>query len=126
PVPGIGGGGGVPFRELLGPTATGVFGPADGNLAPYRNPADRLPPGVPASAYGPVYGDFASRYLMMTRVSNLLTTRCDSFTVYVIVQGWRNAETGDPHLVIQRRAAFLADRSAVASRGGALDATNLP
>jgi hypothetical protein len=43
----------------------------------------------------------------------MITTRSDTFTVYVLVQGWRGA--GDPgqtpELVVQRRKAFTADRN---------------
>ena len=35
---------------------------------------------------------------MVTRLSNLITTRSDSFTVYIVVQGWRNAGTATPEL----------------------------
>jgi hypothetical protein len=104
---------GTPLREILGPTATSQFGPVDGKLSPYRNPTDPLPRGVPPSAYGPVYGDFASRCLMITRVSNLLTTRSDSFRIYLIIQGWRNAQTPQPELAVQRRVALFVDRSRI-------------
>jgi hypothetical protein len=57
--------------------------------------------------------EFEQRYLLINRISNLLTTRSDSFTAYVIVQGWRNANTKDAELVVQRRAAMLIDRSTV-------------
>ena len=60
-----------------------------------------------------VYGDFEAPFLALTRISNLVTTRSDSFTVYVLVQGWRNVGTQNPELVVQRRGAFLADRAAV-------------
>jgi hypothetical protein len=61
----------------------------------------------------PVLGDFKSQYMMINRVSNLITTRSDSFTAYVLLQGWRAAETPNAALVVQRRAAFLIDRSGV-------------
>jgi hypothetical protein len=57
--------------------------------------------------------EFEKAYLQVTRVSNLLTTRSDSFTAYVLVQGWRNANTPAAELVVQRRAALLIDRSGV-------------
>jgi hypothetical protein len=57
--------------------------------------------------------EFEQRYLLPTRISNLLTTRSDSFTAYVIVQGWRNANTPQAELVVQRRAAMLIDRAGV-------------
>lgn len=52
-------------------------------------------------------------FLALNRISNLITTRSDSFTVYVLVQGWRNAGTANPELVVQRRVMFIADRSSV-------------
>jgi hypothetical protein len=61
----------------------------------------------------PVLGDFKSQYLMINRVSNLITTRSDSFTAYVLLQGWRNAETPGATLAVQRRVAFLIDRSGI-------------
>jgi hypothetical protein len=57
--------------------------------------------------------DSEEQMLALTRVSNLITTRSDSFTVYIVVQGWRI----DPQrpevskLEVQRRAAFIIDRS---------------
>jgi hypothetical protein len=56
--------------------------------------------------------DFAERFLLLNRLSNLITTRSDTFTCYVIVQGWRNAGTSNASLVAQRRAAFVVDRTA--------------
>jgi len=60
-----------------------------------------------------VPGGFESNFLALTRISNLITTRSDSFTAYVLVQGWRNVGTDNPELVVQRRAAFIADRTSV-------------
>src|SRR5581483_4510867 len=57
--------------------------------------------------------DFEEQYLLMNRISNMITTRSDSFTVYVLVQGWRGAGTSNPELVVQRRRAFIADRSGI-------------
>jgi hypothetical protein len=105
--------GGTPLREILGSTSTSQFGPVEGKLAPYRDPAAPVFSGIPLSVYGPVYGDFASRCLMVTRVSNLLSTRSDCFTVYLIIQGWRNAQTPHPELVVQRRIVLMIDRTAV-------------
>ena len=51
--------------------------------------------------------------LMISRISNLVTLRSDTFTAYVIVQGWRNVGTAYPELVAQKRAALLIDRSAL-------------
>ena len=55
--------------------------------------------------------DFEEQYLLLTKVSNLLTVRSDTFTVYIQVQGWRGVGTLRPELVVQRRAAFIHDRS---------------
>lgn len=94
---------GTRLRDVLGDTFTSVFGPEQGRLAPYANGA----------AEDVVRGDFLARYLVMTRVSNLVTTRSDSFVVYVLTQGWRDAETAAPKLVAQRRVAALVDRTGV-------------
>jgi|GEM_PF-3708114 len=55
--------------------------------------------------------DFNQREAEVMRLSNLVTTRSDSFTVYLQVQGWRGAGTPGAQLVVQRRAAFIMDRS---------------
>jgi hypothetical protein len=43
----------------------------------------------------------------------MITTRSDSFTCYILVQGWRNAETPQAQLGVQRRVGYLMDRSRV-------------
>ncbi|HVT88228.1 MAG TPA: hypothetical protein VHD56_05205 [Tepidisphaeraceae bacterium] len=71
--------------------------------------------------------DFEEQYLLMTKVSNLITTRSDSFTVYIQVQGWSGVGTTTPRLVVQRRAAFIQDRSGVTpSTPGLPSAINVP
>ncbi len=60
-----------------------------------------------------VKNDFEEQFLVLNRVSNLLTTRSDSFTAYVLVQGWRGAGTKTPELVAQQRLVMYIDRSAV-------------
>ena len=67
----------------------------------------------PPRPFGRLVNDSEGRYLMMTRVSNLLTTRSDTYTVYVEVQGWRGVGSTTPELVVQRRRAFIADRNAL-------------
>jgi hypothetical protein len=62
--------------------------------------------------------NFDELFLQTTRLSNLITTRSDSFTVYIVVEGWQNAGvngTGNaaPTLKVTRRAAFIVDRSTV-------------
>ncbi|HWP39483.1 MAG TPA: hypothetical protein VNL70_01060, partial [Tepidisphaeraceae bacterium] len=78
-----------------------------GDFSPYDG--DRPGP-VPSKLDGVRY-DFEEQCLLMNRVSNLLTTRSDSFTAYILIQGWRGVGSSRPELVAQRRAAFLVDRS---------------
>lgn len=57
--------------------------------------------------------DFSERFLLLDRISNLITTRSDSFTCYVLIQGWRGVGSGAPTLAVQKRAAFYLDRTGV-------------
>jgi len=124
---------GVPgFRTTLYSTASNGFdpnrltpgyglsgldnGPTDGDLAPLNA----------AAPYDQVPGDFEKQFLAFNRVSNLVTVRSDSFTTYVLVQGWRNAGTATPELVVQRRAAFTSDRSVSIPSNKVLNVTNIP
>lgn len=75
------------------------------------NPDNRHGDFSPITGNDGVTGDFEERFLLLTRLSNLLTTRSDGYTVYILLQGWRNAGTADAELVVQRRRAFLIDRS---------------
>ena len=90
------------------------------DLSPYLGP-----PGGGPYVSDQVRNDFEDKFLAVTRISNLITTRSDSFTVYILVQGWRNVGTTSPELVVQRRAAFLADRSSISRLSRTLKATNL-
>ncbi len=56
-------------------------------------------------------GDFQSQYLLMTSVSNLITVRSDTFTAYIVVEGWANAGTSSATRVIQKRYAYILDRN---------------
>ncbi len=98
---------------------------ADGDYSPY-NPTLSAYPGYGSGVDG-IIMDFEDSYEMLGRVSSLLTTRSDSYTVYIIVQGWRNAGSIDPskppQVVVQRRAAFIADRSRITATGGSLKVT---
>lgn len=85
-------------------SATGLLSPADpgfGTAAP--------------SSANPLAGleDYQSDCLELTRISNLITTRSDTFTIYVEVQGWQNAGTTLATPVTTRRYAFIVDRSAI-------------
>jgi hypothetical protein len=62
--------------------------------------------------------NFEDDTVQITRISNLTTTRSDSYTVYIVVQAWENfgnaADSGNPaRLVRQQRSSFIVDRSAV-------------
>ncbi|MEA2711024.1 MAG: hypothetical protein QOF78_3625 [Phycisphaerales bacterium] len=89
-------------------TVAGVVGPDDayGDLSPINT---TVPP--PAALTDGVRGDYEERFLQLTRISNLITTRSDSFTCYILVQGWRDAETNNASLVVQRRVGYILDRS---------------
>ncbi len=76
------------------------------------------------SVYG-IQNDFNERYLLLNRISNMVTLRSDTFTVYVMVQGWRNAGSDRPQLVAQRRAAFVVDRSGVSQQNRGAKITTL-
>jgi hypothetical protein len=104
---------GTKVRNLLGAANASQFTPAQGNLAPLNGKAD-------------VQGDFQAQFNEITRLSNLVTTRSDSYTAYVLIQGWRNAETPNPHLVVQRRAAVIIDRSNVTPNNRSPNAVNVP
>jgi hypothetical protein len=81
-------------------------------LKPYNQNQGNITPGYPP-ATDTVVGDFKTKFTMMSRASNLVTTRSDSFTAYILLQGWRDAETPNATLAVQRRAALLIDRSGV-------------
>ena len=96
----------------------------DGDFSPYNYTiaAAATPPG------DGVFYDFEEKFTLLNRVGNLITTRSDSFTVYIVVQGWRTSTIGtsNPELVVQRCAAFIADRSAITAKTGSLKITNVP
>lgn len=104
-------------------TRDGTVDPDDseGDFTPFNL---ATPP--PPLANDQVKFDYEEQYLVLTRVSNLLTTRSDSFIVYMVVQGWRNVGTAAPELVVQRRAAFILDRSAATATDSATSTLNVP
>jgi hypothetical protein len=57
--------------------------------------------------------DFEEQFLMLNRVSNLITTHSDAFVVYIVVQGWVRVGTANVETVVERRTAFIVDRSNV-------------
>jgi hypothetical protein len=70
--------------------------------------------------------DFEERELNLIRLSNLLTTRSDVFTCYVLIQGFKNVGTDHPQLVGERRSAFIVDRSTLSSTNSTLKVTKIP
>lgn len=105
---------GTYFRDFMGVASATHFTFDQGNLSPAYSGTDNI------------FGDFKSKYMMINRVSNLLTTRSDSYTAYILIQGWLQAETPNPTLVVQRRAAILIDRSSVTSTNRTPTVTNIP
>lgn len=75
------------------------------------NYGDFTPAGAGNTSLDGVRNDVEENALLITRVSNLITTRSDVFTVYIDLQGWRDAGTANAELVVQRRAAMMVDRS---------------
>jgi hypothetical protein len=59
----------------------------------------------------PVITDYANTYHSFIRVSNLLTTRSDAFTMYVLLQQWQDFGTAQPVLLNESRYAAVIDRS---------------
>ena len=94
-----------------------------GNLAGDYSPL--APVGGPSTNDGARY-DFEEQTLMANRVSNLVTCQSDVFTLYALVQGWRNLGTANPELVVQRRAAFIIDRSGLTATNGTAISTRVP
>ena len=64
--------------------------------------------------------DYEAATTDIARLSNVLTTRSDSYTVYVLVQAWENFASPAARVVRQERVAFLVDRSGVYPSGNGL------
>jgi hypothetical protein len=101
---------------------TTTAGPAQGEFSPggIGTTANSTP------VVGNVRYDFQDRFLLLNNISNLITTRSDTFTCYVLLQGWRNVGTGNPTLVVQRRAAFLLDRNNLTPSNNQPDMLKIP
>jgi hypothetical protein len=113
------------FQNAEGHLAIANGGGASGvsSLNGLLSPPDPLFPsatGTPGTASG-VAEDYQSDFAMLSRISNLITTRSDTFTVYIEVQGWQNVGVTNPsnpsqslaQPMITRRYAFIVDRSAI-------------
>jgi hypothetical protein len=80
---------------------------------PLQSDGDITPADATGTANDNVSGDFEAQFLTLNRISNLITTRSDSFTVYIVVEGWQNAGTANAKRITQRRAAYIIDRSGI-------------
>ncbi len=81
---------------------------AMGLLSP---PDQNFPNVTPVSSS--VSEDYQWDCLTLDRISNLITTRSDTFTIYVVLQGWQNVGGTNPQPMVTRRFAYIVDRSAV-------------
>jgi DNA uptake protein ComE-like DNA-binding protein len=87
---------------------------------------DISPLGTGATGLDGVRFDFEERFLLLNRISNMITTRSDSYTVYLLVQGWQDAGTATPTLRTQRRLAFIVDRSRITPNSPQLSPIPVP
>jgi hypothetical protein len=87
---------------------------------------DLSPLGTGATGVDRVRYDFEERFLLLNRISNMVTTRSDSYTVYLLVQGWQDAGTANPTLRTQRRLAFIVDRSRITPSSAQLTPIPVP
>jgi hypothetical protein len=90
----------------------------DGDFAPLTDPSNPRGDGV--------RWDWKEKYLMINRISNMVTLKSDCYTAYIQVQGWRDAGTKDATLVSQKRLAFIVDRSRVAGTKRTPTVYNVP
>ncbi len=80
-----------------------------------------------ASGVIPAGTDYEVAFQNHIRISNLATTRSDSYTVYITVQAWRtlgngtNPTTNPVRLLAERRAAYLVDRGVITPVRGSVD-----
>ncbi|HSI34107.1 MAG TPA: hypothetical protein VK986_11010 [Tepidisphaeraceae bacterium] len=88
----------IPFDVAAGTDPTS----AQGDISPLS---------VGTSPHDGLRMNYEEKYLALTRISNLITLRSDTYTAYLIVEGWRNAGTPSASLVAKRRLSFIVDRS---------------
>lgn len=80
-----------------------------------------------ASGVAPAGTDYEVAFQNHIRISNLATTRSDSYTVYITVQAWRtngggtNPTSNPARLLAERRAAYLVDRGVITPVRGSVD-----
>jgi DNA uptake protein ComE-like DNA-binding protein len=126
----VGVGAGTAEFQTRGGTYKLTMIPAGGPPPPPAVPDNLLAddPGTAEGDFTPdsVRDDFEERTLMINRISNLITTRSDSFTCYVLLQGWRGVGTASPTLAVQRRSAFFLDRTTVTPTNSNSAIFNIP
>jgi len=115
------------LNRVLDTVGTGGFETAEGDIKIDAIGADAvtLPQGNLSAGDG-VRDDFVDRYAQIARLSNILTTRSDVFTVYGVVEGWANAGTNSATRVVQRRFSFIIDRNSVNPADRTVKITNVP
>ncbi len=114
------------FLMIANGGAAGGVSSLNGLLSPPDPafPSATTPPTIPVLATPPgaeTFGatatgigeDYQSDFAVLNRISNLITTRSDTFTVYIEVQGWQNVGLANPQPMVTRRYAFIVDRSAI-------------
>jgi len=98
-----------------------------GHLSPF-NFYTNAPPS-PLNTDG-VRNDVEERFDLLSRLSNQVTVKSDVYTVYIVIQGWRNAgstsASNPPQLVTQKRAAFIIDRTGVTPTSSNVKIINVP
>jgi hypothetical protein len=95
--------GGAGYNGTVMPTSvTGMISPPDPTFPLASTPAS-----------GNATEDYQWDTNTLTRISNLITTRSDTFTVYIEVQGWQNVGGANAQPIITRHYAFIADRSGI-------------
>ncbi|HEY1683972.1 MAG TPA: helix-hairpin-helix domain-containing protein [Tepidisphaeraceae bacterium] len=108
----------------------GGGGEPDQNYCDFTNIAGGVTITRPTATPAPpltIEQDEAKNYLTaLTRISNLITTRSDSFTVYIVVEGWQNAGTANATRVSQVRQAYIVDRSHVSNLNKTLNIIPVP
>ncbi len=99
------------------PTTDLSANPANGDFSPIVGAPD-----------GVATADWEKKFNTLTRISNLITTRSDTFTCYIVVQGWLNvgSATANPILVAQQRLAFIANRVATGPGNTSVQTTSVP
>lgn len=109
-----------PFQSLMelnavqGSGADETFATGWGKVDPTTDYTDAAGDFSPAGAGGDgIVGDFEQQFLMITRASNVLSTRSDSFTCYLLLEGWPEPAASSAEPLVRRRAVVIFDRSRV-------------